>query len=56
MKNCLKYLLENGHAEHVNVKWGNGHRNVIIIEGKSINIKGAMHLIRTLKIKFLHYI
>ena len=47
VKNCLNYLLENGHAEHVNVKWGNGHSNAIIIESKSINIKVVMNLIRT---------
>ena len=41
VKNCLNYLLENGHAEHVNVKWGNGHRNVIIIEGKKYQYKGG---------------
>ena len=47
VKNCLNYLLENGHAEHVHVKWGKGHRNVIILGVKSINIKVVIHLIRT---------
>ena len=41
VKNCLTYLLENGHAWHVNVKWGNGHRNVIIIEGKKYQYNGG---------------
>ena len=41
VKSYLNYVLEDGHAEHVNVKWGTGHRNVIIIEGKKYQYKGG---------------
>ena len=37
----LNYLLENGAAEHVKVKWGKGERYVIIIEGKKYPWKGG---------------
>ena len=34
----INYLLENGAAEHVKVKWGKGERYVIMIEGKKYPI------------------
>ena len=37
----LNYLLENGAAEHVKVKWGNGERYVTMIEGKKYTYKGG---------------
>ena len=52
----LNYLLNNGAAEQVNVKWGKGHRNVTIIGGKKYQYKGVMSVIRTWKRKILHYI
>ena len=45
-KNLIKYLLDNVAAEQVNVKWGKGRRNVIIIGGKKYQYKGVMILIR----------
>ena len=56
IKSYLNYLLQNDAAKQETVKWGNGYRNVVIIKGKSITIKGATHLIRTWKIKVCHYI
>ncbi len=42
VKDKLDELLENGLAKHVNVKWGKGHRNVIIIGGKKYQYKGGL--------------
>ena len=39
----LNSLLENGLAEHVNVKWGKGERYVIV---KSTHGKGGTTLIK----------
>ena len=35
------YLLENGAAEHVKVKWGKSERYVIIIGNKKYQFKGG---------------
>ena len=35
----LQYLLDAGEAETVNVKWGKGFRNVIVISGKKYPYK-----------------
>ena len=37
----LTYLLENGAAEHVKVKWGNGERYVITVDGKKYQYSGG---------------
>ena len=37
----LNYLLENGVAEHVKVKWGRSERYVINIDGKKFKYKGG---------------
>ena len=41
----LKYLIDNGAAEHKLVKWGKGQRWVVIIGGKNTNIRVGMNLI-----------
>ena len=46
----LNYLLENGAAEHVKVKWGKSERYVIMIKGKKYQYKGGNNN-KTLKIK-----
>ena len=51
LKPYLKYLLDNGAAEQVNVKWGKGHRNVIIIGGKKYQYKGGDEFNKNLKKK-----
>ena len=51
LKPYLKYLLDRGHAEQVNVKWGKGHRNVIIIGGKKYLYKGGDEFNKNLKKK-----
>ena len=47
----LNYLIDNGVAEHKLVKWGKGQRWVVIIGGKTINIRADMVLINPSKIK-----
>ena len=42
----LNYLLENGAAQHIKVKWGKGERYVIMI---NINIKTNATLIKIFK-------
>ena len=37
----LHYLLENGAADHVKVKWGKGGPYVITMEGKKYPYKGG---------------
>jgi len=49
MRPYLKYLLDRGYAEQVNVKWGKGHRNVIIIGGKKYLYKGGNEFNNNLK-------
>ena len=51
LKPYLNYLLDNGAAEQVNVKWGKGHRNVIIIGGKKYQYKGGDEFNKNLKKK-----
>ena len=46
-KQILQYLLDAGEAQFpVEVKWGKGHRNVVLFKGKNINIKVVMTLIK----------
>ena len=49
MRPYLQYLLDTGAAEHVKVKWGKGHRNVIIIHGKKYQYKGGHDINNNLK-------
>ncbi len=42
VKDNLDDLLANGVAKHVKVKWGKGHRYVIIIGGKRYQYKGGL--------------
>ena len=51
MKPHLDYLIQHGHADHVQVKWGKGHRWVIIIEGKKYPYKGGYDINKNLKKK-----
>ena len=52
----LNSLLENALAEHVMVKWVKSDRDVIIIDGKSINIQVVTTLINNLARKSHLYI
>ena len=35
----VKYMLDNKHATHANVKWGAGYRNIVIFQGKKYQYK-----------------
>ena len=43
----LDILLNKGLAQHVNVKWGDRDKDVIIIGEKSIYIVGVINLIKS---------
>ena len=45
LKPDLDYLLDNGAAEHDQVKWGKRYRWVINTGGKTYLYKGVTHLI-----------
>ena len=49
MKPYLDYLLENGAAKHVTVRWGNSYRKVIFIGGKRYQYKGGDNINKNLK-------
>ena len=49
----LQYLLDNGAAEHVKVKWGNSYRWVIKIGGKKYPYKGGDEFNNSLKKKIV---
>ena len=49
MKPYLDYLLENGAAKHVTVRWGQSYRKVIIIGGKQYQYKGGDNINRNLE-------
>ncbi len=51
MRPYLKYLLDRGYADQVNVKWGKGNRDVIIIGGKKYPYKGGDEFNKNLKKK-----
>ena len=51
MRPYLNYLLDNGATEQVNVKWGKGYRNVIVIGGKKYLYKGGDEFNKNLKKK-----
>ena len=51
LKPYLDYLLENGAAKHVTVRWGQGYRKVIFIEGKKYQYKGGHDINKNLKNK-----
>jgi len=53
MKPYLDYLLDNGAAEHVKVKWGKGYRWVVIIGGKKYTYKGGHDINKNLKKKIV---
>ena len=44
----LNYLLENGAAEQVKVKWGKSERDVIMIDGKTYQYKGGHEINKNL--------
>ena len=41
IKSYLNYLLQNDATKQEHVKWGNGYRNVVIIEGNKYQYKGG---------------
>ena len=49
----LQYLLDNGAAEHVKVKWGKNYRWVIKIGGKKYQYKGGDEFNNSLKKKIV---
>ena len=49
----LQYLLDNGAAEHVKVKWGNSYRWVIKIGGKTYQYQGGDEFNNSLKNKIV---
>ena len=49
----LNYLLDNGVAEHVQVKWGRGYRWVIKIGGNTYSYKGGHEINKNLKKKIV---
>ena len=49
MRPYLQYLLDNGAAEHLKVKWGKGERYVILIGGKKYQYKGGHNINKNLK-------
>ena len=51
MKPYLDYLLENGAAKHVTVRWGQSYRKVIFIEGNEYQYKGGHDINNNLKNK-----
>jgi hypothetical protein len=44
----LQYLLDAGEAQFVEVKWGKGHRNVVLFKGKKYQYKGGANLNKNL--------
>ena len=44
----LNYLLENGAAKHVKVKWGKSERYVIIIDCKKHQYRGGLDINKNL--------
>ena len=42
----LHYLLDAGQASQAKVKWGKGHRNVVMFNGKNTNIRVVVILIK----------
>ena len=53
MKPYLDYLLENGAAKHVTIRWGQSYRKVIVIGGKRYQYKGGDNINRNLKNKIV---
>ena len=53
VKPYLDYLLDNGTVKQEIVKWGNGSRNVIIIDGKKYQYKGGHDINKNLKNKIV---
>ena len=51
MKPYLDYLLENGAAKPVTIRWGQSYRKVIFIGGKRYQYKGGHNINKNLKIK-----
>ena len=49
MKPYSDYLLENGAAKHVTVRWGQSYRKVIFIGGKRYQYKGGDNINKNLK-------
>ena len=40
-RDVLQFVLDAGEASQANVKWGSGHRNVVIFKGKKYQYKGT---------------
>ena len=40
-RDVLQLFLDAGEASQANVKWGSGHRNVVIFKGKKYQYKGT---------------
>ena len=53
MKPYLDYLLDNGAAKHVDVRWGKGHRWAIIIGGNNYQYKGGHNINKSLTNKIV---
>ena len=43
LKPYLNYLIDHGAAEQVNVKWGKGHRNVIVIMSSLLGVNTCQY-------------
>ena len=53
VKPYLDYLLENGAAKHVTIRWGQSCRKVIFIGGKRYQYKGGRDINKNLKNKIV---
>ena len=53
LKPYLRYLLENGAAKHVTIRWGQSYRKVIFIGGKRYQYKVGHNINKNLKNKIV---